>query len=107
MAKANLELMVPFEMRNGLKILDSYENRGSVLEKNTEFEDTFIFSHFSRGRSSAVAVFDNKAGTLQVSMFLSDLTIPIQLGANLMDLKGVFTYCKKGTNFGMKLVKLA
>jgi hypothetical protein len=69
---------------------------------NVVFEDTLKFIGFSRGRSAANADFETSDGK-RVTMFLADLGDAMkQMFAGC--LRGSFTYCKRGMNFGIKMV---
>ena len=87
-----------------LYILESYDYRIQPYTiKNFIFKDTFKFTRFERGRSSAVGIFTNEAENLISSMFLSNVSDVILLGAcDLTNLSGYFCMCKKGSNYGLK-----
>ena len=75
-----------------------------VWKPNIEFTDTLKYSHYSRGISSAKIHFASQSNGKKYEMFLTDFD-------ELMDLKGfqgnvvedVFTFCKRGANYGIKL----
>ena len=87
-----------------LYILESYDYRIQPYTiKNFIFKDTFKFTRFERGRSSAVGIFTNEDRTLSSSMFLSNVSGVILLGdCDLTNLSGYFCMCKKGSNYGLK-----
>lgn len=69
---------------------------------NSEFEDTLKFVGFERGRSAANAAFLRADGT-RCTMFLTDLeAVMPQLFAGC--LQGTFTWCKRGQNFGIRML---
>ena len=84
--------------------LDSYNGSYEApVYKNFIFKDTFKFTRFERGRSSAIGIFRNEDGTLSTSMFLTNLSDVILLGdCDLTNLSGYFCMCKKGSNYGLK-----
>ena len=97
-------LQIPFDI-NGNQMHHRYDY-GTFKEykDNFEFFTTLTFSHFMRGRSAAYAVFTCSDGT-KCSMFLRDMEDVIPYLKNGY-LTGSFTFCKRGQNFGIKLVRI-
>ena len=77
-----------------------------VFVPNFEFEDTLIFKHFSRGRSSVKAHFESQNTGKKYEMFISDLEDVI-LNNSLTNgrVSGKFTFVKKGQNYGVLLLE--
>lgn len=77
--------------------------REPVWTPNHEFEAVLTFNTFNRGRSAAYAEFLRETGKT-VIVFLADLEnmIPYMSGGAI---RGRFTFCKRGQNFGCKLVE--
>ena len=77
-----------------------------VFVPNFEFEDTLIFKHFSRGRSSVKAHFESLHTGKKYEMFVSDLEDVI-LKRHFVNgcMSGIFTFVKKGQNYGVMLLK--
>lgn len=71
--------------------------------ENSQFEDTLTFTGFSRGRSAAYATFKRRDGT-NCTMFLAELEAAMR-SMDVGIVQGVFTWCKRGANFGIKLVE--
>lgn len=72
---------------------------------NVVFKQTFIFSHFERGKSSVVGVFISKDKLLKVSMFISDLeTILLRTDIKFPEITGYWTFVKKGMNIGIEYI---
>lgn len=69
---------------------------------NIEFEDRLEFTGFKRGHSAAYAQFKRSDGTA-CTVFLSDLEamMPRMAGGHVT---GRFTHCKRGQNFGTRLI---
>jgi hypothetical protein len=83
--------------------LQSYDNgRFDIKLNNFIFYHEFEFQGFSRGRSSVTADFISLDKSLEVSMFVSDLSEVINLYIGLKVLKGYFCFVKKGANYGIK-----
>ena len=77
---------------------------------NYEFEADLLLYGYGRGRSSAVILFipyneSSKKNPIIYRVFLSD-SIEILNHTVNGRIKGVFTWTKKGANFGLKLVKV-
>lgn len=75
-----------------------------VFVPNFEFEDTLVFTHFSRGRSSVKAHFRSKYTEVRYEMFISDFEDVLKhnrIGNS--HIRGKFTFVKKGANYGVKL----
>ena len=70
---------------------------------NEVFTDTLQYVSYSRGRSSAMFVFKRLSTRTEVSMFMTDIDeiVPLMSGGML---GGVFTFCKRGANYGVKLL---
>lgn len=79
-----------------------YKPYAPIWKDNYEFEATLTFKEFRRGRSAFNAYFIDGDG-MQYSMFLTDFTdcIPIM---NRGRVAGRFTFCKRGANYGLRLV---
>ena len=74
-----------------------------VWRDNEVFADTLTFDGFARGRSAAYGLFRRADGT-GCTVFLADLEaiVPHLAGGKI---SGQFTFCKRGMNYGTKLVK--
>ena len=88
--------------------VERYRGDGSLMEvflPNFEFEDTLLFGYFSRGRSSIKAHFVGLHTGKRYEMFISDLEDVIKAHRLTgSEIKGKFTFIKKGQNYGVKLL---
>ena len=91
---------------------DEYEYKNSVSKRtpctmleNFEFDDTLTYVGFQRGRSAAYFIWE-RANSKKVTMFLKDLDESIKHIVN-GKLSGTFTFCKRGANFGVKILKVS
>ena len=73
-----------------------------IWKDNHEFEATLTFRTFCRGRSAAYSIFADGKGQ-EYSIFLTDLADIIPKMVNGV-VTGTFTYCKRGQNYGTKVV---
>lgn len=72
---------------------------------NFEFEDTLTLVAWARGRSSVTFLMQRASGS-KVSVFVSDFfDMALQMVGG--DVKGKFTFAKKGANYGCRLVQEA
>ena len=94
---------IPFCTKTGEML--SYD-RGYDIEykDNYTFETTMIYYGYGRGRSSATIHWVDPIGR-KYSMFLSDFDdLMKDNGIECDRVKGEWTFVKKGSNFGVKLV---
>lgn len=78
-------------------------NKGnSIWVDNYEFEDTLSLEGWGRGRSSVTFQMKRLRGGV-VSVFVSDF---FDMALNMVNgsIQARFTFCKKGQNYGCKLV---
>lgn len=73
---------------------------------NYEFTDTLNYIGYFRGRSAAVFEFKREMTGTNVTMFMKDLDESLKYMVN-GKLSGTFTFCKRGMNFGVTLLKPA
>ncbi len=80
------------------KYMDKYNLH---WEDNYEFEDTLIYSGYSRGTSSCTVQFKSTKDHKEYTMFMKELDDCI---FNLIEgeLRGRFTFVKRGENYGIK-----
>ena len=79
------------------------ESPGLIELDNYEFEDTLTYDGYSRGRSAAYFSFLRSDGR-KVTVFLTDFEVIVNHMVKGM-ITGRFTFCKRGQNFGCKLIK--
>lgn len=83
----------------------SYPRSGSIMKDNFSFEETMTYRGYDRGRSSATILFKDSTGK-RYSMFLSDFDdLMEKKGLTGKSVHGIWTFCKKGSNYGLKLEK--
>lgn len=86
----------------------TYPNGGfcARVKPNYEFQEKMRFDRFGRGCSSAKAFFIGVESGREFEMFLKDLSDVIK-GNNIANgiVEGTFTYCKRGQNYGVMLLK--
>ena len=68
---------------------------------NWEWEDTITYSGYGRGTSSCVICFKSEALNQHVNMFMTDFNYVVK-SLEKGQLKGKFTFCKRGQNYGVK-----
>ena len=101
-----LEHKVPFDKKgNQLTRATRYDPEGSKLVSNFVFTGTLSVVGIHRGRSAAHFLLRDVETMKRYSMFLSDMLVLIQNGELVKgQLKGKWTFCKRGSNFGIKFV---
>lgn len=73
-----------------------------VKQQNHVFSDTLEYVTYEKGRSAINFIFSRADGR-KVSMFSTDFDVAIKKMVN-GKLTGNFTFCKRGANYGCKLV---
>jgi hypothetical protein len=104
---------IPFDSKGNMC---KYSHDTNIVEwRDPEpFEDTLYFLKFERGRSAAHAIFEAEEGPktprhgITFQVFLTDLADMMQhfvSDGRTATITGRFTFCKRGQNFGVKLVE--
>jgi hypothetical protein len=107
MSKTKSSYLIPFNSKGNMV---KYSGDRDIVEwkDNFEFYAHIHFLNFERGRSAAHAIFegpeDDVAEGKIYQVFLTDLAIMIPY-MNQGLVEGTFTFCKRGQNYGVKLVK--
>ena len=88
---------------SGLGDKNTMERYKLHWKDNYEFEDTLKYSGYSRGNSSCTVQFKSVNDGKEYTMFMVELNDCID---KLVDgkLTGKFTFCKRGQNYGIKLL---
>lgn len=81
-----------------------YDDGRAKMRDNFEFVDTLKMEGMSRGRSAAYFLFRRKSTGTQVIVFMTDL-IDLFAHANHGCVTGLFTFCKRGQNYGCRMVE--
>lgn len=103
MAEKKGNYQIPFDNKGNQQDYPGWN--GVEWKDNYEFEDTLKLNGFGRGRSSVTFNMVRSDGTT-VSVFVSDFYDMAVAGAfKAGKIKGRFTFCKKGANYGCRLVK--
>lgn len=92
-------LKIPFDMEGNQKHFPPYN---VIWRDNFVFEDTISYDGYSRGRSAAYFHFKG-TNDKSMTMFLSDFEDVIPY-LNNGKVSGKFTFCKKGQNYGVKMI---
>jgi hypothetical protein len=92
------------------KVYQGYTSPRCKWVERGLFEESLTFNGFTRGRSSAKFKLMSKRGD-EYEMFLKDVSdmigeIVSSTGANHEYIFGVWKHVKRGSNYGIKLVKL-
>ena len=95
--------MVPFSGDgNQMTYPDEWSYRGLTWKPNSVFVDTLRYDSYGRGRSAAYFELLRTDGTC-VTVFMTDIgDIIRQMDHGVIT--GTFTFCKRGQNYGCKLV---
>jgi hypothetical protein len=80
--------------------------RSGEWRDNYVFHDTLIVEEFRRGRSAAKFLLRSESGQ-KYEMFMSDMLEMVQKAELIAygHIEGDWTFAKKGSNYGVKLVK--
>lgn len=99
-------MQVPYYKGKVLNYVSSWEKEEVEWKDNFIFEDTLILEEIHRGRSAANFIFKSKKDENQrFVMFLKDVfDICNSTGIKKGKLKGKFTFCKRGANYGVQLI---
>lgn len=114
MAKKKKEILYPISLKGsgesspgsllGYYFEYLYEEGEIELIENIEFYAELEYQGYSRGRSSVTINFKGNKGE-NYPMFLSDFDDVLK-NADIINRKvyGKWTFCKKGKNFGIKII---
>lgn len=75
------------------------------FKPNKEFYDELEYIGYSRGRSSIKIKFKSLINNKKYEMFITDFDNLLLDGKFANPLKGNFTFCKRGANFGIKMIE--
>jgi hypothetical protein len=96
--------MLTYVNRDGKSFSGGYIEE-VVWKENYEFADTFHITNYVRGRSSIAFELISCGDGKRYYMFVSDFVEMVQ--SSVVEkgvVSGTWTFCKKGCNYGMKLV---
>lgn len=95
--------MVPFDDDGNQMYYKFYRRGNEGCRQNFEFNDTLSFNSIERGRSAAHFIFKRKSTGKTVTVFLKDFVdfLPHLVCGSV---SGTFTFCKRGENFGCRII---
>lgn len=94
---------IPFDEDGNMMTFTDSWCRSHEDKDNYEWEDELVYTDYSKGRSAVNFEFTSRKTGKIYSMFLSDFCRSIVLLDEAV-LKGKFTFVKRGSNFGVKLI---
>jgi len=100
--KSKWDGKIPYNEKTGSVPHYNYGWNETIWKDNHVFQDILSNFRFARGRSAAYAIADSQFPGREHVVFLKDLghMIPLMLEGKIY---GMFTYCKRGQNYGTKL----
>ena len=101
------KILIPFSKKTGNFLNFPMYDEDTEWRENTVFNDIFQIDSFSRGRSAANFNVKSKGTDKTYTMFMKDL-FDIMQNASIVqgEFSGIFTFCKRGRNYGVKMVSL-
>jgi hypothetical protein len=81
-------------------------NENIIWKPNTEVELTLHYQGFGRGRSSVTFYWLDDDGN-QYPMFIKDVDELLKQDLGTSSVHGIFTYVKRGANYGIKFLRRA
>lgn len=92
------------QVYNGQFVVTKAWNGDVIWKPNEEVELTLHYKNYSRGRSAATFLWEDDNGHFY-PMFLTDLDDLIKQNVCGSTIHAIFTYVKRGANYGIRLVK--
>lgn len=92
------------QFKEGDALPPYYQDKYAWMD-NHEFEDTMQFTSYYRGRSAAGLCLKSLATGVCYSMFMTDFN-DVLASCNILKgvVSGTWTFCKRGQNYGIKMV---
>lgn len=84
--------------------IKTYSGRKEVWKPNEEIELTLYYDGYGRGRS-AVTFYWKDDNNHQYPMFIKDVDELLRQGMGTSSVHGIFTYVKRGANYGIKFLR--
>lgn len=84
--------------------IETYSGRKEVWKPNEEIELTLHYDGYGRGRS-AVTFYWKDDNNHQYPMFIKDVDELLRQGMGTSSVHGIFTYVKRGANYGIKFLR--
>lgn len=86
--------------------IETYSGRKEMWKPNEEVELTLHYNGYGRGRS-AVTFYWKDDNNHQYPMFIKDVDELLRQDMGISSVHGIFTYVKRGANYGIKFVRKA
>lgn len=86
--------------------IEIYPGRKEMWKPNEEIELTLHYNGYGRGRS-AVTFYWKDNNNHQYPMFIKDVDELLRQDMGISSVHGIFTYVKRGANYGIKFVRKA
>ena len=86
--------------------IETYTGRKEVWKPNEEIELTLHYNGYGRGRS-AVTFYWKGDNDHQYPMFIKDVDELLRQDMGTSSVHGIFTYVKRGANYGIKFLRRA
>ena len=100
----NLKINEIQERKNSGRYIEVYD---TIWKENYEFEDILIITGMSRGRSAANFNLQSTVNGKNYNLFMTDIVDLIQKATiNKGEIKGKWTFVKRGNNYGIKLIEI-
>lgn len=85
--------------------IETYSGRKEVWKPNEEIKLTLHYDGYGRGRSAVT--FYWKDDGHKYPMFIKDVDELLRQDMRISSIHGIFTYVKRGANYGIKFLKRA
>ena len=82
----------------------TWDNKKEIWKPNEEVELTLHYLNYTRGRSAVTFYWEDENGHYY-PMFIKDVDLLLRMNMGASQIHGIFTYVKRGSNYGIKLVK--
>lgn len=90
--------------KDGELIIKNIYGKDEVWRPNEEIELTLHYDRYTRGRSSVTFYWFDDSG-FRYPMFIKDMEELIKLGIGSSGIHAIFTYVKRGSNYGIKFLR--
>lgn len=86
--------------------IEVYSGRKEVWKPNEEIELTLHYDGYGRGRSAVTFYWKDDNGH-KYPMFIKDVDELLRQDMGTSSVRGIFTYVKRGANYGIKFLRRA
>lgn len=86
--------------------IEVYSGKKEVWKPNEEVELTLHYNGYGRGRSAVTFYWKDDNGH-QYPMFIKDVDELLRQDMGTSSIHGIFTYVKRGANYGIKFLRRA